>query len=83
MGLRDLGWEPSEIHDFAYAHAIKQTQYVGWIHVWEEECILRVWAYRTNICFSEVFSTGMFLPELQVRYNVSSLVSAIIEVSVL
>lgn len=48
MGLRDLGWEPSEIHDFAYAHAIKQTQYVGWIHVWEEECILRVWAYKTT-----------------------------------
>ena len=46
MGLRDLGWEPSEVHDYAEIHAINQTRYVGWLNVWYTECTLRVWAYK-------------------------------------
>ena len=44
--LKEIGWEPEEVHDFARKWATSQTQYIGWIHVWDEDVTLRIWAFR-------------------------------------
>lgn len=46
MGLEDLSWTPSTIHEYARKNASLSTQYVGWISIFEEELTLRIWAYR-------------------------------------
>lgn len=44
--LKDICFEPEEVHEYAREWAVTNTQYVGWIHVWDKDVTLRIWAFR-------------------------------------